>query len=44
MILAENEKLSRMCERYSKDAREANKELNKWKQQAFDLMKAQHPE
>lgn len=33
-----------MCERYAKDAREANKELIKWKQQAFDLMKAKSME
>lgn len=40
-MLVENEKLSKMCERYCKDAREANKQVAKWKQQVFDLMKNQ---
>jgi hypothetical protein len=29
-----------MCERYGKDARDANKELNKWRDKAMELMKA----
>ena len=33
-----------MCERYGKDAREANKELNKWKEKAMQMMKAKTEE
>lgn len=40
MLLEENERLSKMCEKYAKDAREAVK----WKKQALDLMKAQKGE
>lgn len=43
-MLQQNERLAKMCERYSKDAREANKELMKWKQKAMELMKEQNKE
>lgn len=43
-VYHENENLSKMCERYGKDAREANKELNKWKEKAMELMKAKAEE
>ena len=33
-----------MCQRYGKDAREANKELNKWREKAMDLMKVRTEE
>ena len=33
-----------MCERYGKDAREANKQLNKWREKAMELMKARMQE
>lgn len=31
-----------MCERYGKDAREANKELNKCREKIKNLMKSKH--
>ena len=37
MLLEENQRLSNMCEKYAKDAREAIK----WKKQALELMKTQ---
>ena len=33
-----------MCEKYGKDAREANKQLNKWREKAMNLMKQQTEE
>jgi hypothetical protein len=39
-VYADNENLSKMCERYGRDAREAAKELKKWREKAMELMKA----
>jgi hypothetical protein len=41
-LYLENENLSKMCERYGKDAREANKELNKCREKFMALTKSKH--